>query len=61
MSENVDQDKEKHRYDPVEAIRYLFTEFNIWVGIFVAINGGLLVAYSSDGLKCDSTAKCVSI
>jgi len=49
--------EKQHHYNPVKAIRYHFTEFNIWVGIFVAINGGLLVAYSGDGLNCDSTAK----
>jgi len=47
----------KHRYNPVKAIRYHFTEFNILVSIFVAMNGGLLAAYSSDGLKCDLKAK----
>jgi len=47
----------EHRYYPVKAIRYHFTEFNIIVGIFVAINGGLLVAYSGDGLKEDDFAK----
>ena len=47
----------EHHYNPVKVIRYHFTEFNIWVGIFVAINGGLLVAYSGDALKDGGLAK----
>ena len=41
-------DGEKYKY-PIDAIRYHFSEFNVWMGFFVVINGGLLVAYRSDG------------
>jgi len=47
----------EHHYYPVKAIRYHFTEFNILVGIFIAVNGGLLVAYSNETLKCDNISK----
>jgi len=42
----------KTLYDyPIDAVRYHFTQFNVWVAFFVAINGGLLIAYSSMDLK----------
>jgi hypothetical protein len=38
----------KKRYDyPIDAIRYHFTQFNVWVGFFIGINGALLVAYNN--------------
>jgi len=33
------------RYDPIDALRYHFKEFYIWVGFFIVINGTLLTAY----------------
>jgi len=47
------------KYDPVQAIRYHFTEFNIWVGIFLAINGGLFSAYFNDGIKNNTSIKII--
>ena len=42
----------KDFYDyPIDAIRYHFKQFNVWVAFFVAINGGLLIAYSSMDLN----------
>lgn len=38
-------------YDPIRAIRYHFSEFYIWVGFFIAINSGLLIAYSSGSFE----------
>ncbi|MCL2843839.1 MAG: hypothetical protein FWE23_00055 [Chitinivibrionia bacterium] len=35
----------KNRYDPIGAVRYHFTQFNVWTAFFIVINGGLLVAY----------------
>jgi len=49
------KDDKKH-YDPIKALRYHFSEFYIWVGFFIAINGGMLIAYSSDGLKSNNLA-----
>jgi len=49
------QDDKKH-YNPIKALRYHFSEFYIWVGFFIVINGGLLIAYSSDVLKSNNLA-----
>ncbi|MCL2182987.1 MAG: hypothetical protein FWB85_05920 [Chitinispirillia bacterium] len=43
-------DKERHRY-LIENHRFFFNQFNVWVVFLIAINGGLLLAYASDGLK----------
>ncbi|MCL2381863.1 MAG: hypothetical protein FWC64_09785 [Treponema sp.] len=48
----------KH-YDPVKAIRYHFTEFYIWAGFFIAINGGLFTAYFNINFKTDSTTEII--
>ena len=41
---------DKNNFNPIDAIRYHFTEFNVWMGFFVVISGGLLVAYSNQNL-----------
>ena len=46
----------KKHYDPIKAIRYHFSEFYIWVGFFIAINGGLLIAYSSGYFESNALA-----
>ena len=49
---------QKYKYDPVQAIRYHFTEFNVWVAFFVSINGGLLTAYFNN--KVNEAIKYIS-
>jgi len=56
MEKNENGNKEKNKLNNdylVSAIRYHFSEFNIWMGFFILINSGLLVAFSSDSLKSD--------
>lgn len=42
--------KDRHTY-LIENHRFFFNQFNVWVVFFIAINGGLLLAYSSEGLR----------
>jgi len=54
MSDNNNHDntakKVSNKY-LIKAIRYHFTEYSLWMAFFITINGGLLVAYRSKGLK----------
>jgi len=54
-------DNEKRYKYLIEAFYYHSSQFNLWMAFFIAINGGLLLAYTSDGLKCAKFEKILIV